>query len=65
MSKKEYTDEFQAYLELIKEEYNNNLIYLDTLNFLQQDTRTFQKTVTRGTLEKKIKAYETLFPMFK
>lgn len=65
MKNKEYTDDFQASLELIEEEYQFFLMYLDTLNFLQQNSRTIVRTVTRGTLEKKIKAFETLFPMFK
>ena len=65
MAKKEYTDEFQASLELIEEEYRCFLLYLDTLEFLGQNSRTIVRTVTRGTIEKKIKAFETLFPMFK
>lgn len=65
MIKKEYTDDFQVALELIEEEYRAFLLYLDTLNFLGQKSRTIVRTVTRETIEKKIKAFETLFPMFK
>lgn len=65
MAKKEYTDEFQGYLDLIKEDYKMYILFYDTMEFLQKDTRAFKGVVTRETVEKKIKAYETLFPMFK
>lgn len=61
---KEYTDEFQEKLDIINREYSKMLTQLDTLDFLGKDEREFTIKVTRGELEKKIKAYEYLFPFF-
>lgn len=64
MARKEFTDEFQEKLDIINKEYSKLITQLDTLEFLGKDEREFTIKVTREELEKKLKAYEYLFPFF-
>ena len=62
--KTQHTPVFKECLDLIKEDYDAAKTHLDCLSFMNREEITISIYIEREKLEKKISAYESLFPFF-